>query len=105
MTRHRLTHPADPDLYLVAGHNHALGLFAHVLRTDSPEPLHTLDASSGNARIKAEDTFRFVVEHGFISEEDLDLCKAHMMAGTRRPSHVVPMSYVMAACWSVDCPV
>jgi len=104
VSRHSLEHPTDPNLYLVAGHDHAVGLFAEVHDERRDKPLHVLDAFTQGGTVRAEMVLQFVVEHGFVSRADLELCRSHMIAGTKRPWHVVPLSYVMAEVWSIDPP-
>jgi hypothetical protein len=72
VSRFRVDHPSDPNLHVIAGVDHMLGLFVELCRTGRSRPIKTLDFFTAGKPVTMSACFEFLIEHGFFTRDDLE---------------------------------
>jgi hypothetical protein len=83
MSRFKIDHPNNPELHVIAGHDHMLGYFVELHRNGRPCPIKSLDMFTLGRAVTLQDCFEFLIDLRVIDRPDLEAALMAMQDGTR----------------------
>ncbi len=95
MSRFRIEHPRQSEVYAIGGVDHALGLFCEVFRDNRERPLKVVDVFTMKRPVALSDCFELLVAEGFLKAAELEETLVHLQDGTRMPKRLATIAKIV----------